>query len=115
MLKGKLKQCNSISSLLQADKFSPPRNGKNNDKAHPPIHPTREGQCLEGDDLKVYEFIVRRFLACCSKNAQGQETTVKCVLAGETFSASGLMIHERNYLDVYIYENQLVSLVLNEF
>jgi len=72
----------------------------------------------------VYDLIVRRFLACCSKNARGSETTVEIEIAGEHFSAkgesyiacstrssyssrnyhSGLIIRERNYLDVYIYD-----------
>lgn len=47
---------------------------------------------------------MRRFLACVSKDAEGHETTVKVNLAGETFSAKGLLILERHYLDVYIYE-----------
>ncbi|CAM2722218.1 unnamed protein product [Rotaria socialis] len=82
-----------------------PRNGKNTDKAHPPIHPTRypDGQ-LTDDENKLYELIVRHFLACVSKDAQGDETTIKISIANENFNASGLIIRERNYLDVYVYD-----------
>lgn len=82
-----------------------PRNGKNTDKAHPPIHPTRhpDGQ-LNEDENKLYELIVRHFLACVSKDAQGDETTIKIEIVNEKFHASGLIIRERNYLDVYIYD-----------
>jgi DNA topoisomerase IA len=31
----------------------------------------------------VYEFVVRHFLACCSKDAQGLETVVDIDIAGE--------------------------------
>jgi len=31
----------------------------------------------QGNEKVIYEFIVRHFLACCSKDAQGQETTVE--------------------------------------
>lgn len=31
---------------------------------------------LSGNDARVYEFVVRHFLACCSKDAQGHETVV---------------------------------------
>lgn len=48
--------------------------------------------------------MVRHFLACLSKNAVGQETTIEIDIAGETFITNGLQIIERNYLEVYIYE-----------
>lgn len=40
-----------------------------------------------------------------SRDAVGSETTVNVVIADEQFTATGLCIYERNYLDVYIYEN----------
>jgi DNA topoisomerase III len=45
---------------------------------------------LGGDEKKVYEFITRRFLACCSKDAEGWETTVDVVCGDEFFYATGL-------------------------
>ncbi|ORX77674.1 prokaryotic type I DNA topoisomerase [Anaeromyces robustus] len=91
-------------SLLQG-KFVKPRKGKNNDQAHPPIHPTK---AMTNDftikEQKVYEFIVRRFLACCSDDAKGSETIVTINIADELFTANGLMILEENYLNVYIYD-----------
>ena len=58
----------------------------------------------QGNEKLLYEFIVRHFLACCSQDAQGQETIVDIDIAEEKFSASGLMIIARNYLDVYPYD-----------
>ncbi|XP_076161533.1 topoisomerase 3-alpha isoform X1 [Ptiloglossa arizonensis] len=81
-----------------------PRQGKKSDQAHPPIHPTKYVDNLQGNEAKVYEFVVRHFLACISSNALGQETTVEIDIAGEKFIANGLQIIERNYLNVYIYE-----------
>ncbi|XP_020823025.1 DNA topoisomerase 3-alpha [Phascolarctos cinereus] len=81
-----------------------PRNGKKSDQAHPPIHPTKYTCNLQGNEQRLYEFIVRHFLACCSEDAQGQETTVEIDIAQERFFAHGLMILARNYLDVYIYD-----------
>lgn len=78
------------SSLEQADGFTTPRQGKNNDKAHPPIHPTAHAANLAGDEKRVYEFITRRYLACCSKDAEGWEKTVEVEYGGERFSASGM-------------------------
>lgn len=59
---------------------------------------------LQGNEKRVYELICRHFLACVSKDATGSETTVDVVVAEEQFTATGLCIYERNYLDVYIYD-----------
>ncbi|KAI0032905.1 DNA topoisomerase [Vararia minispora EC-137] len=93
-----------FATQLQGGQFSAPRKGKNNDNAHPPIHPTAHANNLVGDEKRVYEFIARRFLACCSKDALGFETTVDVECGGEEFYATGLIVLERNYLDVYPYD-----------
>ena len=54
--------------------------------------------------FEVYELITRHFLAVCSKNAIGSETYVEFIIGNEKFHAKGLIIHERNYLEVYPYE-----------
>jgi DNA topoisomerase III len=86
--------------------FRWPRSGGHDDKAHPPIHPIKQ---FPGDNnpnkARLYEFIVRHFLACCSQDAVGQETKVIVDVNGETFQATGLMVTERNWLDVYPYTN----------
>ncbi|KAF5899285.1 DNA topoisomerase 3-alpha [Clarias magur] len=94
-----------------------PRNGNKSDQAHPPIHPTKYTSNLQGNEKRLYEFIVRHFLACCSKDAQGQEVTVEIDIAEEKFSASGLTIIARNYLEVYPYEkwyNKVIPLYTPE-
>ncbi|PLW57729.1 hypothetical protein PCANC_01400 [Puccinia coronata f. sp. avenae] len=90
--------------LKDGDGFQTPRNGKKNDKAHPPIHPTAHANNLNPDEKRVYDFITRRYLACCSKNATGKTTTVVIDIADEEFTATGLVILERNYLEVYVYD-----------
>ncbi|XP_073225379.1 DNA topoisomerase 3-alpha isoform X2 [Cicer arietinum] len=85
-----------------------PRGGGHDDKAHPPIHPTKFSAGESGwsqDHRKLYELVVRHFLACVSKPAVGAETTVEIDIAGELFSACGRVILEKNYLDVYQYES----------
>ncbi|RMC17585.1 hypothetical protein DUI87_05249 [Hirundo rustica rustica] len=81
-----------------------PRSGTKSDQAHPPIHPTKYASSLQGNEQRLYEFIVRHFLACCSQDAKGQETTVEIDIANEQFIAQGLMILARNYLEVYPYD-----------
>uniref|UniRef100_UPI00358E05CE DNA topoisomerase 3-alpha n=1 Tax=Myxine glutinosa TaxID=7769 RepID=UPI00358E05CE len=90
--------------ILQSANGPNPRNGHKTDQAHPPIHPTKYSNSLHGNEGRLYEFIVRHFLACCSQDAEGRETTVNIEVAREGFSASGLMIIARNYLDVYPYD-----------
>lgn len=97
-------QWGSYAQSLVEGLFERPRDGKKNDKAHPPIHPTAHASNLSGDEAKVYEYVTRRFLGSCSKDATGKQTTVQIELADEMFAASGLVIHERNYLDVFTYD-----------
>uniref|UniRef100_A0A671WB65 DNA topoisomerase n=1 Tax=Sparus aurata TaxID=8175 RepID=A0A671WB65_SPAAU len=88
-----------------------PRQGKKSDQAHPPIHPTKYSNTLQGNEGRLYEFIVRHFLACVSQDALGQETVVDIDIAQEKFSTSGLMIIARNYLDVYPYDKWNTKLI----
>ncbi|KAG6335258.1 hypothetical protein ID866_3833 [Astraeus odoratus] len=93
-----------FAQRLREGEFNTPRKGKNNDKAHPPIHPTAHAGNLAGNDKQVYDFITRRFLASCSKDAEGFETTVDVEYGGEQFCATGLIVLQRNYLEVYPYD-----------
>ena len=74
---------------------------------------------LSEDERRVYEFVVRRFLGCCSEDAKGESTTVGITYGDEVFLANGLLVLQRNYLDVYTYDRwessqQLPTFVLNE-
>ncbi|CAH8601946.1 unnamed protein product [Schistosoma guineensis] len=103
-----------------------PKNGKSSDKAHPPIHPLKVGDSLQGDEARLYELVTRHFLACLSTDAEGSETIVRLCIGkptlprtfnssistanlltsedGELFESKGLMILALNYLEVYIYD-----------
>jgi DNA topoisomerase-3 len=96
----------SYATALVEEGFSWPRNGRKNDKAHPPIHPVNfvNPNTLSHEEKRVHEFVVRRFLACCSRDAQGSKTDISILYGPELFNASGLVILERNYLDVYVYD-----------
>ncbi|ROT35700.1 DNA topoisomerase [Sodiomyces alkalinus F11] len=86
--------------------FSQPRQGRHDDKAHPPIHPVTfaSPSVLSHDERRLYEYVVRRFLACCSEDAKGLSTNIDLLYGDETFHAHGLVVLETNYLDVFIYE-----------
>ncbi|XP_068646576.1 DNA topoisomerase 3-alpha [Aristolochia californica] len=88
--------------------WSSPGNGGHDDKAHPPIHPTKfsAGESRWSQDHnRLYELVVRHFLACVSKPAIGAETTVEIDIAGESFTATGRVIIAKNYLEVYRFES----------
>jgi DNA topoisomerase III len=86
--------------------FRTPRLGRNNDQAHPPIHPVNyvDAGVLSADEKKVYEFVTRRFLACCSEDAKGEATDIEIEWGSEFFHTHGLIVLARNYLDVYVYD-----------
>jgi DNA topoisomerase-3 len=113
------------ASLLPPNGAPTPRNGRNSDEAHPPIHPTKLAlpDTLENRERQIYELVTRSFLACCSRDAKGQETVVSIDIAGETviredaqaqcayslfpflkFTAKGMMITDRGFLEVYLFD-----------
>ena len=56
------------------------------------------------EEKKLYELVVRHFLACCSDDAHGAETVAIIDIAGERFTCKGLMVLQENYLEIYTYE-----------
>jgi len=74
-----------------------------------------EAAALGVEDHKVYSFVVRRFLACCSDDARGQLSKVGIRWGNETFNASGLEVTQRNYLHIYPYEKWESSKALPSF
>jgi DNA topoisomerase-3 len=90
-----------IQNMVEREGFEQPRKGNNNDHAHPPIHPVKLPQGLTPDEFKVYNLIARHFLACCSKDAVGEQTRVEAQVGEESFNASGIVVTEKNYLEIY--------------
>jgi DNA topoisomerase III len=83
--------------------FMQPRAGPNDDHAHPPIHPTSAAphSFANTDQQRIFEYVTRRFLACCSINARGAETKVQVrVGRAEMFGARGLIVEHKGYLEV---------------
>ena len=76
--------------ILAQPTISPSR-GKRRTTDHPPIYPTAgvKSEKLKGDKWKLYELIVRRFLATVGPNAEAEVSEVEIDVAGETFKASG--------------------------
>ena len=102
------------TNLLDNNGFEWPTHGGLDDGAHPPIHPLKSLPLNNfGDEptRNIYELVVKHFLACCSKDAKGSQTdvAVQVPTGGEGFHCKGLMILERNYLEIYRWERWAAS------
>lgn len=92
------------NKLLNNNNFQNPRAGQNDDQAHPPITPCKAVDPSSIDNPAqrgVYTLVVKHYLACCSRDATGRETQLVVRMDSEEFTATGLMILERNWLEIY--------------
>jgi len=78
-----------------------PVEGKKSDPAHPAIYPTGEFKKIEGHDKKLYDLIVRRFIATFCNPAVVENKKVEVAVNNLKFSAKGLKIKEKNWMNVY--------------
>ena len=80
-----------------------PSKGKRRTTDHPPIYPTASATAakMKGDKWKLYELIVRRFLATLAPNAEAEIT--KCVIDvnGELFTSNGYVLKKPGWKKYY--------------
>jgi DNA topoisomerase I len=90
--------------LLGAGELSPTR-GKRETTDHPPIYPTgyASRKALREDQWKVYQLVVRRFLATLSGPAKTLRTTLRFESGGEPLTTSGTVLTEEGWFGVYPY------------
>src|SRR5829696_6922402 len=90
--------------LLGAKKLSPTR-GKRETTDHPPIYPTgyASKKALREDQWKIYQLVVRRFLATLSAPAKTLRTTLRFESGGEPLTTSGTVVTQEGWLAVYPY------------
>lgn len=93
--------------VASGELWAGPRDGKLDDKSHPPIHPVRNADPDQLDHFqnKVFDILSRHFLASISKDALGSETQAYLEIGNELFSASGLLVDEKNWLDVFPFDS----------
>ena len=92
------------SSIADGSRFQTPRNGGHNDNAHPPIHPTKLFHGEGDDKARLYELVVRHFLASMTPDAVAAETSVTAEYGGETFHTSGQSLIDPGWYAVFTYE-----------
>lgn len=80
-----------------------PVEGKKSDPAHPSIYPTGEFKSLEGQDKKLYELIVRRFISTFYHDAvtENKNVTIKTENPEIFFKSSGLKILDAGWTKIY--------------
>jgi DNA topoisomerase-1 len=93
--------------LLASGKLSPTR-GKKETTDHPPIYPTgyASKEALREDRWKIYQLVVRRFLATLSGPATTLRTTLRFDSGGEPLTTSGTVVTEEGWLGVYPYSRR---------
>jgi DNA topoisomerase I len=103
----KLKKKYKFGRLIKRDK---PIEGEKKDPAHPSIYPTGQHQILSGDEEKVYDLIVKRFLSLFCEDALIARKRITANVKEKIFSANGSEIKKKAWLEIYpskINENDL--------
>src|ERR687890_644688 len=96
-----------VEKLLQQDELSPTR-GKKETTDHPPIYPTGHAtkDSMRDDRWKIYQLVVRRFLATLSGPAKTLRTTLRFDSGGEPLVTGGTVVTEGGWLGVYPYSRR---------
>lgn len=106
----------SILTTLEKTKFAPdvawvrknkrakPTEGKKSSTDHPPIHPTGVATAEQlGENWKLYELVVRRFLATLSPDAEWATMRIGMDATGQNYIATGSRLTESGWRTVYPY------------
>jgi len=89
-----------VEKLITRDK---PVEGPKSDPAHPSIYPTGENYNaeLDGENARIYDLIVRRFLSLFCDDAIIDKKVVKGEVDGLKFLTKGSAIRKKGWLDIY--------------
>ncbi|HUI38923.1 MAG TPA: DNA topoisomerase I [Thermoplasmata archaeon] len=81
--------------------------GRTETTDHPPIYPTgvTDPKKLKPDHARLYELVVRRFLATLAPDSTGLSRKVTVDIRGEPFAGSGQILTEAGWYRVYPYSS----------
>ncbi|MDU9377031.1 DNA topoisomerase 1 [Methanocorpusculaceae archaeon Sp1] len=109
------------ANTVLANMRAAPTRGKKETTDHPPVYPTSKGTREEiGDDAtwRLYEFIVRRFFATLSPDAEWKTLKVNMTAAAEPYTITGGRLTVPGWRAVYPYskaeENILPEFTVGE-
>jgi len=99
----KLSKKYKVEHLIKKDK---PIEGKKSDPAHPSIYPTAQNDIiLSGEDEKIYNLIVKRFLSLFCENALVDNKKIIAILENKDkdlkFSVRGSSISKKAWMEIY--------------
>ncbi len=79
--------------------------GRTETTDHPPIYPTAaiDPKKLRPDAARIYELVVRRFLATVAPDAIGRQRTVEVTIRSEPFEGTGKELLDPGWYRVYPY------------
>ncbi|MBN1544651.1 DNA topoisomerase I [Candidatus Woesearchaeota archaeon] len=78
-----------------------PNNGPKTDPAHPAIYPTGALPTVKGREARVYDLIVRRFLATFGDAAVRETVKIEIDARQELFTAKGTRTKEKGWHELY--------------
>jgi DNA topoisomerase I len=94
----------AAASLLEKRELTATR-GKKETTDHPPIYPTQAvyPNALEGPKRRVYELVVRRFLATFSEPMITESTRADIEAGSESYFVRGSVVVDPGYAGIYTY------------
>jgi DNA topoisomerase-1 len=92
-----------------------PLEGKKEDPAHPAIHPTGQKGSMGERERKLYDLIVRRFLACFAEPAIRQAQKITISSGSQQYTASGNRTLKEGWLAIYAPYAKLEEQALPSF
>ncbi|MEM1700959.1 MAG: DNA topoisomerase I [Candidatus Anstonellales archaeon] len=90
-----------IQKIISKDKLIP-TSGKKTDPAHPAIYPTGISAEITTDEAKIYDIIVRTFLATLS-DPMILEIREYRLDVGDIFTTKSIVIKDQGYLEIFPY------------
>ena len=91
----------SAKKLLESNRIRP-HEGAKQDEAHPAIYPTGVlPKKITPEENKIYDLIVKRFLACFAEYWKGEKTSLVINISDEKYSINGEIVKERGWLQFY--------------
>jgi len=93
------------AKIVLSQKEIVPSRGKKETTDHPPIYPTAvaSGKELTANEWKIYELIVRRFLATLAENAVWEIRNAELESNGVKFLGGGRRLVSPGWREIYIY------------
>ena len=99
----RIKEFSAAAGLMEAE--LKPTRGKKETTDHPPIYPTQaiHPGALEGPRRRVYELVVRRFLATFSPPMITESTRADIEAGSQTYFVRGSVVVDPGYAGIYTY------------